>query len=851
MSNVKRYASKPCIDFLRTCIDEKLSMIINNYAAENIPKRYLKRCRICGFKKRSCVTSRMPCKALKKICYACEKLGHFPKSIRCKRKKTISSKSVIQEEFTSSVSSDDSIILQFDGGDDSEIDGISAKKVYAVNCVIDEICIVSNFLRSCSFLWTLSSSHERCEYNSKHREWNCFFCNVRSSCIRLHTERTKGPKSLKLYEFTFQLFQYEKLSWNWELQKHDIASFIANTLKLLRREENSISSAFSPLLGRCQDCNENIIIKAKYIHEVNSSKMNNVDVSMDEIVLKLCEPYPSPCCSKSIKLYKSNVKSLVILLSHPVDVNIYPIKNLWGRELHYLSHISEVSENEKVRYCTYFKQGESIFYQNDVGEMCKSAFGLHKNVKILSLLFGNDLDEPNINTDQFVYTQDVLTSLSKKYLSVINPDKFDEKMNAIREKDRERDKTVKRREMHKKIDETRDQGQKRKTMHRAIDEERDKTPSRKEMHKAVDQTPQRKETHKNIDERRDRTLKRKEMHRAVDEIRDKTPSRKKMHKMIDKTPQRRELRKHITNQKYQTEGRNNYFKTKRDNPYYHKKILEKFYNDTGFDVPCSSCLEYKNREYCKSIELLSKDQKRKYTIKSCFLLRNRSEKRYICNLCWTDIMKNKVPKRSKKKNWRFANFPTYLFEKLRKVCKAKPKSHGELEYEDMKLNRLESFLLKLVIPFIRVAHCPRGRYLKLRGDLILITADIVHSLERILPVDQGLIPVCFKRKLSYTGSYLEEFIEKQKVEIYFSWFKKYNHLFKDANLDSTLINAFEDDSLEATEDFVRMNNRINYSECNESDEGEDDSQSSDGGTSISHEPCIEEQNKIEHNKSWG
>ena len=110
-----------------------------------------------------------------------------------------------------------------------------------------------------------------CEYNSKHKELNCFFCNVRSSCLRISAERKKGPKSLKVFEFVFQMFRFEKLGWDWRSKKHEVEMFIANTLKLLRREENSISSAFSPLDGTCLQCNEKSTIRSKYIHEVVSN----------------------------------------------------------------------------------------------------------------------------------------------------------------------------------------------------------------------------------------------------------------------------------------------------------------------------------------------------------------------------------------------------------------------------------------------------------------------------------------------------------------------------------------------------------------------------------------------------
>ena len=259
VKNMKGYASKPCMDLIRSCFNEDFSMKMNSYDVDGIPKRFLKKCRNCGFKKRSCVRTKMSCKALQLTCYTCKKLGHFPKSLQCKRRKHGTCIKNIQDDESSTSSSDESMILQFDGGDDTNKS--FTKKIYAVNCEIDEICIVSNFFRSCDFLWILGAGHEKCEYNSKHKEWNCFFCNVRSSFLRLSAERKKGPKSLKLYEFVFQMFRYEKLAWNWQLQKQDVAVFIANTMKLLRREENSISQAFNPLSGICQKCNEEVSLK--------------------------------------------------------------------------------------------------------------------------------------------------------------------------------------------------------------------------------------------------------------------------------------------------------------------------------------------------------------------------------------------------------------------------------------------------------------------------------------------------------------------------------------------------------------------------------------------------------------
>ena len=156
--------------------------------------------------------------------------------------------------------------------------------------------------------------------------------------------------------------------------------------------------------------------------------------------------------------------------------------------------------------------------------------------------------------------------------------------------------------------------------------------------------------------------------------------------------------------------------------------------------------------------------------------------------------------------------------KERNLSTNSPLDQENHERQVLQLNRLEAYLLKLIIPFIRIAHCPRGSYFKVKGDLILISSDICHSLTKILPVNQGLIPVSFKRKLSYTGSYIEEYIEKDKVKMYYSWLKKYNQLYNDTQLDS-----FEDESISASKYFER----ITRQEGEELHSNESDSEDSD------------------------
>ena len=374
-------------------------------------------------------------------------------------------------------------------------------------------------------------------------------------------------------------------------------------------------------------------------------------------------------------------------------------------------------------------------------------------------------------------------------------------------------------------------------MHSDVDKVRDQTDKRKLLHSEIEKSGERRA--------RDQTPKRRKMHSIIDKIRDNTPKRKQMHQNID--------RKRNQTDEYK------YYKKAKDNLRYQKKLYDTFDTDTGFDVICGSCLQYKSLEYCKPTSILNEELQRKYIVKHCALLQDRSSDQHVCNLCLKEIKRNKTPKRSKKSKFKFANFPKYLIQSLKKICnvnqRGNVKNQEEHDRQILKLNRLECFLLKLVIPFIRVAHCPRGVYFKVKGDLILISSDISHSLSKVLPVNQGLIPVCFKRKLSYGGSYIEEYIEREKVKQYYSWYKKYNHLYKDTELDPNLVEEFIDDSKSASKDFERITKKENEDWI--SDESDNESLDDDDGENLDidfltkdfYEPCKKDQEDVSHDQT--
>ena len=80
--------------------------------------------------------------------------------------------------------------------------------------------------------------------------------------------------------------------------------------------------------------------------------------------------------------------------------------------------------------------------------------------------------------------------------------------------------------------------------------------------------------------------------------------------------------------------------------------------------------------------------------------------------------------------------------------------------------------------------------MQVKGNIIFISSDVPSSLEKVLPQEQQLFPVSFKRKLSYEGHYIEEVVEKDKIRIIFDWLRKNNPLYYEVLLKDEVIDEF-------------------------------------------------------------
>ena len=77
-------------------------------------------------------------------------------------------------------------IPQLDGFEDIGEKQVE-KTVFGVNCANDQIIQIINFFRSFNLLWISRTSHSLCSLDK-----SCFFCNMRSACLRLRQCRQRA-----------------------------------------------------------------------------------------------------------------------------------------------------------------------------------------------------------------------------------------------------------------------------------------------------------------------------------------------------------------------------------------------------------------------------------------------------------------------------------------------------------------------------------------------------------------------------------------------------------------------------------------------------------------------------------
>ena len=95
LNPLKKFETKNRFSLLENISEENVTSVLNRIKEikfiQTMKKAEIKRCHSCNYKKRSCMIDRSSCSAVDKVCVLCKKIGHFPKSFKCKKYKGIKS----------------------------------------------------------------------------------------------------------------------------------------------------------------------------------------------------------------------------------------------------------------------------------------------------------------------------------------------------------------------------------------------------------------------------------------------------------------------------------------------------------------------------------------------------------------------------------------------------------------------------------------------------------------------------------------------------------------------------------------------------------------------------------------
>lgn len=127
---------------------------------------------------------------------------------------------------------------------------------------------------------------------------------------------------------------------------------------------------------------------------------------------------------------------------------------------------------------------------------------------------------------------------------------------------------------------------------------------------------------------------------------------------------------------------------------------------------------------------------------------------------------------------------------------------NNLQLEDvpsdlMDLNSMEVRLISLRIPFMKMVALPCGKQKSIHGPAVNVPADLqpVCNLLPRLPSQAQMVPMKLKRRLSYKGHYMYEYIRPAKVLAALEWLKNNNPLYRDVEINKRWIDdAAVDDS---------------------------------------------------------
>ena len=655
-------------------------------------------------------------------------------------------------------SSETSSIQRLCGGGRPKV--IKPPKIRVLSPENRRINVLGTIFRSFNKYWFLYDHHEKCPFIEG---VCCEFCSIRSISQRLN-ERKREP-----------FIQPHEIQ-NVEEDVH-LDDLLGNCIiKMSERfNEFSINQALHLI---CEKCGQT--------HKTEKGPLVIIDVDNEKG--DLCteiENYINRaeiCCKKEDQKGEIHEDQMFIFImlqkSKKVDVQSrYKIKD---KEYLYLSHVQESKINGEIVYKTHFNYNELMLHQNECEVVLSDHEEMENNVKLIVLA-------------RKVHFLD----------SKIEP--YNDKSGIGKNKRKQA------REQYEKSD----HGKKIRKQYETSDHG-------KHIRKQYEESDHGQNTRKQYEESDHGQHTRKQYHESDygKKIRHMYAISKKRFESKSRYVESYHGKQTIKQYEGSTKG-----KQTRIN-FESRRILNNYESDTGFNIICCSCNEYKSQQSCVNILLrgekgnrFTEEEEKEYLIKDPNLNISLDGHYYVCKTCLNQIKNKKKPKRNDCDVLQYYDFPQHLFDEVKEKCNKERELQSEVllnsnlrisksSVDEYRLNKLEQFIFKNPIPFVRIANCKMGRYLKVQGNLILMSSDIEHSMSKILPCDQKIIPVSLKRKLSYKGYYIEEWVDVDKIEVYFNWLKRNNPFFQDFQLNKEKIIMHEENLIEGVEEYLNTNQNM-------------------------------------------
>jgi hypothetical protein len=192
-----------------------------------------------------------------------------------------------------------------------------------------------------------------------------------------------------------------------------------------------------------------------------------------------------------------------------------------------------------------------------------------------------------------------------------------------------------------------------------------------------------------------------------------------------------------------------------------KKLISKFH-DIVSNGPIYICTCCDQLWYKHSVFNAARIRQSNPTIQKHLLgKRSVDNIEWLCRTCQDYLAKNKIPRCVAVNGMQFPSKPAFFY-----------------------LNELECRLLAPRLAFQKLMQAPRGKQLKISGNIVNVPADIANTVGMLprLPNETGTIKVNLKRRLQYKSSALSLNVRPNKVLEAAKWLVNNGDLYKEEGI---------------------------------------------------------------------